>query len=101
MKSVMISIQPKWCELIASGKKTVELRKTKPDIDTPFKVYIYCTKPKGKYDYGLCIDRGICGTLKSVGLLSKCNYEFAERNDEEEMPDEEAKTELPDRDSVA
>lgn len=80
-KAVMISIQPKWCEKIALEKKTVELRKTKPDIDTPFKVYIYCTKPKGKYDYGLCIDRGICGTLKSVGLLSKCNYEFAERND--------------------
>ena len=82
-KAVMISIQPKWCEKIASGKKTVELRKTKPDIETPFKVYIYCTKPKGKYDYGLCIDRGVCGTLKSVGLLAKCNYEFAEKN---EMP---------------
>lgn len=83
MKSVMISIQPKWCEKIASGKKTVELRKTKPNIETPFKVYIYCTKPKGKYDYGLCIDRGVCGTLKSVGLLAKCNYEFAVKN---EMP---------------
>ena len=23
MKSVLISIQPKWCDLIASGKKTV------------------------------------------------------------------------------
>lgn len=44
MKSVLISIQPKWCELIASGKKTVEVRKTKPNIAMPFKVYIYCTK---------------------------------------------------------
>lgn len=44
MKSVLISIQPKWCELIASGKKTVEVRKTKPKIDVPFKCYIYCTK---------------------------------------------------------
>lgn len=44
MKSVLISIQPKWCELIASGEKTVEVRKTKPKLDTPFKVYIYCTK---------------------------------------------------------
>ena len=43
MKSVLISIQPKWCELIASGKKTIEVRKTKPKIETPFKVYIYCT----------------------------------------------------------
>ncbi len=43
-KAVLLSIQPKWCELIASGKKTVEVRKTKPKIETPFKVYIYCTK---------------------------------------------------------
>lgn len=44
MKSVLISIQPKWCELIASGKKTVEVRKTKPKLETPFKCYIYETK---------------------------------------------------------
>lgn len=44
MKSVLISIQPKWCELIASGKKTVEVRKTKPKLETPFKCYIYMTK---------------------------------------------------------
>ena len=46
MKSVLISIQPKWCEIIASGKKTIEVRKTRPKIETPFKCYIYCTKPK-------------------------------------------------------
>lgn len=40
----MISIQPKWCQLIASGRKTIELRKTKPNLETPFKCYIYCTK---------------------------------------------------------
>lgn len=44
MKSVLISIKPRWCELIASGKKTVEVRKTRPKIDVPFKGYIYCTK---------------------------------------------------------
>ena len=49
MKSVLISIQPKWCELIASGKKTVEVRKTKPKLETPFKCYIYETKGKLKW----------------------------------------------------
>ena len=44
MKCVMISIKPKWCELIASGKKTIEVRKTKPKIELPFKCYIYCTQ---------------------------------------------------------
>ena len=46
MKAVLISIRPKWCELIASGKKTIEVRKTRPKIETPFKVYIYQTLPK-------------------------------------------------------
>lgn len=42
----MISIHPKWCELIASGKKTIEVRKTRPKIETPFKCYIYETKAR-------------------------------------------------------
>lgn len=41
MKSVMLSVQPKWCKVIASGKKTIEVRKTKPKLETPFKCYIY------------------------------------------------------------
>ena len=43
MKSVMLSIKPKWCEMIASGRKTIEVRKTRPKIETPFKCYIYQT----------------------------------------------------------
>lgn len=46
MKAVLISIQPKWCELIASGEKTIEVRKTRPKIETPFKVYVYMIKHK-------------------------------------------------------
>lgn len=44
MKSVLISIRPKWCVFIASGQKTVEVRKTRPKIECPFKCYIYCTR---------------------------------------------------------
>ena len=42
-KSVLLSIRPRWCELIASGQKTVEVRRNRPKLQTPFKVYIYCT----------------------------------------------------------
>ena len=45
-KSVMISIRPKWCEKIVNGEKTIEVRKTRPKLNTPFRVYIYCTLPK-------------------------------------------------------
>lgn len=44
MKALLISIRPKWVELIASGRKTIEIRKTRPKLETPFKCYIYCTK---------------------------------------------------------
>lgn len=44
--TILQSIKPQYCELIASGKKTIEVRKTRPKIQTPFKVYIYCTKDK-------------------------------------------------------
>lgn len=59
MKAVMISIQPKWCELIASGKKTVEVRKTSPKLEVPFKCYIYCTQ----------------GKLKDLGVIGNTMYE--------------------------
>lgn len=46
MKGVLVSIQPKWCQFIADKKKVVEVRKTRPKLEMPFKVYIYCTKGK-------------------------------------------------------
>lgn len=45
-KAVLISIRPKWCEKISNGEKTVEIRKTRPQLKTPFKCYIYCTLPR-------------------------------------------------------
>ena len=41
---ILQSIKPQYCELIVAGKKTIEVRKTRPKIKTPFKDYIYCTK---------------------------------------------------------
>lgn len=49
MKSVLISIRPKWVEKIVNGEKTIEVRKSRPKIETPFKCYIYCTKAKSKW----------------------------------------------------
>ena len=86
MKAVLISIKPKWCELIASGKKTIEVRKTKPKLDTPFKCYIYCTKDKGisfwtGKRYAYADDRShnlfdVCGNGKVIGefVCDKIDY---------------------------
>lgn len=42
-RAVLISIRPEWCEKIVGGEKTIEVRKTRPKLETPFKMYIYCT----------------------------------------------------------
>ena len=48
-KAVFISIRPKWCEKIARGEKTIEVRKNRPKLETPFKCYIYCTQASVRY----------------------------------------------------
>jgi predicted transcriptional regulator len=49
-KAVLISIRPEWVEKIAGGQKTVEVRRTRPKLEPPFKCYIYCTKDKKDSD---------------------------------------------------
>lgn len=77
-KAVMISIQPKWCELIASGEKTVEVRKTKPKLETPFKCYIYETRAKS--DRPIMLDFGVLdyhGRGKVIGeFVCDCISEY-------------------------
>lgn len=46
MKAILMSIKPKWCEKIFSGEKTIKVCKTTPKLETPFKVYVYCTSIK-------------------------------------------------------
>lgn len=92
MKSVLISIQPKWCQKIISGEKTVEIRKSRPKIQTPFKCYIYCTKPKELFDlsydvqFGKVIGEFVCDWIESTPLWRlKGNTGFlAKRTEREE-----------------
>lgn len=88
MKSIMQSIRPKWCELIANGKKTIEVRKTRPKIDPPFKVYMYCTKDEPLYHSGekfYIKEAGEFGNSKVIGeyicdSIDKYTAEFTEGN---------------------
>lgn len=86
-KAVLISIQPKWCELIASGRKTIEVRKTKPKIPTPFKCYIYQTKRTWIYNvYSQIADwqrkvigEFVCDEIHSilqVGNMNSRQYDY-------------------------
>lgn len=83
-KAVLLSISPRWCGLIASGKKTIEVRKTRPKIETPFKVYIYCTNDRknhfwtGKrYSYAKVIGEFICDSI--ISNCEMANADIAEQ----------------------
>ena len=66
-KAVLISIRPEWVEKIADGEKTLELRKTEPKLETPFKVYIYCTAGNLSYEVSNGILCNISGGRLVVG----------------------------------
>ena len=55
-KAIILSIRPKWVEKIANGEKTIEVRKTRPKMNTPFKCYIYCTLPKYPHEDFIATD---------------------------------------------
>lgn len=63
MKAVMISIRPEWCEKVALGEKTVEVRKTRPKLEPPFRAYIYCTIGDGAKGDILPQSRVTCGKV--------------------------------------
>ena len=65
-KDVMLSIRPKWCEKIASGKKTIEVRKTKTKLETPFKAYIYCTMPDTRDPHNILELHGADGKIRKA-----------------------------------
>lgn len=67
MKSILMSIRPEWCKKIFDGEKSIEVRKTRPLIDMPFKVYVYETKARFvKCVRGACTKYGY-GSGKVIG----------------------------------
>ena len=60
MKSILLSIKPKYVELIARGEKTIEVRKSAPK-EVPFKAYIYCAN--GEYSPTNCGKKSISDCL--------------------------------------
>ena len=59
-KAVLISIRQEWCEKIMTGQKTIEVRKTRPKMNPPFKCYIY------KCGNGKVIGEFVCDEIISI-----------------------------------
>lgn len=88
MKKVLLSVHPKWCELIFNGKKTIEVRRTRPKLEPPFEVLVYCTKHKltktkcmhsylHKNEPKACGERGVIETWSEIGDV-QVNFNLAE-----------------------
>lgn len=72
MKAVLISIRPEWCEKIARGEKTIEVRKNRPKLETPFKCYIYRTKGSIKHLInGEWVNMAVGGTVIGEFICDK------------------------------
>lgn len=81
MKSVLISIRPKWCELIANIKKIIEVRKNRPMLETPFRCYIYETKAryvksKNGYGCGKVIGEFVCCRINRIAHCGTSNKDI-------------------------
>lgn len=83
-KAVLISIRPGWVEMILDGEKALELRKTRPKVEPPFKCYIYCTLGRGnafgEAFGGLVVGEFVCDRIESVwgsGYLKMPESAFA------------------------
>lgn len=76
MNSILMSIRPKWIEKIASGEKTVEVRKSVPKCGTPFKVYMYCTNDR-KETLNVANGKGF-GKKGELYLNGNCYYPYTD-----------------------
>lgn len=84
-RAIFMSVQPKRLKEILNGKKTIEVRKTKPDCELPIDVYLFCTKEKPYFEifinrYCNVVNGKIVGkfTLKEVEDLRK--YEWSHKD---------------------
>lgn len=80
-KAVLISIRPEWVKKILDGEKTLEVRKTRPNMETPFKVYIYCTAGNLSYKVNGGMVCNVSGGKIAVGEftcdnIATYNYDY-------------------------
>mgnify|MGYP004511910619 CR=1 FL=1 len=80
-RAVLISIRPVWVEKVLSGEKTLEVRKTRPKLEAPFKVYIYCTAGNLSYEVSNGMMCNISGGKLVVGEftcdnIATYNYDY-------------------------
>ncbi len=74
-QAVLMSIHPEWVWKIFHEEKRVEMRKTRPNLEPPFKVYVYQTLPKwGDWNEqdGHVVGEFVCNTITKYPDFDCC-----------------------------
>ena len=66
MNAILLSLKPRFCNLIISGVKTIEIRKSRPACALPFKVYVYCSERNTRNPHHIL-------EVHSEGKIYRCN----------------------------
>lgn len=79
MNAILLSINPRWCDLILSGQKNVEVRKRIPQrFGAPFRVYLYRTRKSGSAEWdGMIVGEFICDKVYG---LERDEYVYIDLN---------------------
>lgn len=64
--AVLLSLKPRFGNLIISGAKTIEIRKNHPAVDFPFIVYVYCSERNTRNPHHIL-------EIHSEGKIYRCN----------------------------
>jgi len=73
MRTVLLSMHPLRSSLVSHGFTTIDLRKTKPQLEPPFKCYVYQTMLK--YGYwnekdGKVVGEFVCDSIEKYDQLT-------------------------------
>lgn len=74
-RAVLISIRPEWVEKILDGEKALEVRKNRPNMEPPFKYFIYCTNNGGCLANRDAYAKDVQGIGATAGIVALTAYE--------------------------
>lgn len=78
-KAVLLAIHPRWSNLILDGHKTIEIRKSRPNLELPFKVYMYETRRGG--GRGMIVGEWVCDMINNLVCCDKGPHDYDHKKD--------------------
>lgn len=80
---LVLSLKPRYADAILSGAKTIELRRTRPNIKVPTLALIYATSPARSLVGSCCVDFIDSRTLRELWRLASVRAGVSRREFQE------------------